>query len=149
MIIDQEKLANYVIDEAIMTLTLKKDEDFLDRMMNFTITARSTEPSNPSDKSNCSFVFVFTLVEDNNRTMWNVGDAPAPNYNANYPGKVMIPIHEYALGPNITYRITEVKKGELNKYKIYQQDQLKIHFEKPSPLKNLVFLRTETINMQN
>jgi hypothetical protein len=41
----------------------------------------------------CSFIFNFTLVEENNRTMWAVGDAPAPYYNANFPGKVVIPIH--------------------------------------------------------
>lgn len=38
---DDEKIANYAIDEAILTLALKKDEDFLDRLMNFTIIGRS------------------------------------------------------------------------------------------------------------
>jgi hypothetical protein len=77
-----------------MTLTLNKDEDYLDKMMNFTIIAKSFEPNALTNSTlNCSFVFVFTLVEDNNRTMWQVGDAPAPSYNANYPGKVVIPMH--------------------------------------------------------
>lgn len=66
----------------------------------------------------------FTLLEDNNRTMWPIGAAPASHYNANYPGKVVIPLQEYVLGPNITYRITETSKGELKKFKVYQQEQL-------------------------
>lgn len=92
MVIDEEKIANYAIDEAILTLSLPHDEDYLDRVMNFTVIGRSTEPTT-NISMNCSFIFNFTLVEDNNRTMWNVGDAPTPFYNANYPGKVVIPIH--------------------------------------------------------
>jgi hypothetical protein len=60
--------------------------------MNFTIVAKSIEPTTQAVMS-CSFIFNFTLVEENNRTMWAVGDAPAPYYNANFPGKVVIPIH--------------------------------------------------------
>lgn len=62
--------------------------------------------------------------------MWPVGTEPAPYYNANYPGKIMVPLYSYVIGPNITYRINEVKKGQLKKFKIYQQDQLKINWEK-------------------
>ena len=35
MVMDDEKIANYAIDEAIMTLTLKKDDLFMDRSMQF------------------------------------------------------------------------------------------------------------------
>jgi hypothetical protein len=41
----------------------------------------------------CELVINFTLLEDNNRTMWPVGDAPPSHYTANYPGKVMIKLH--------------------------------------------------------
>lgn len=99
----------------------------MDRRMNFTIIGISVDEIS-NQTTTCSFIFNFTLVEENNRTMWAVGDAPAPYYHANYPGKVVIPIHEYALGPNISYKITEVKKGEIKKYKIYQQDQLNLHW---------------------
>lgn len=78
--------------------------------MRFTILAHSTDPT--SNKSiDCSLVLNFTLLEDNNKTMWPIGTAPPTHYNANYPGKVLIPLHEYVLGPNITYRITETSKG--------------------------------------
>lgn len=43
IIIDEEKIVNYAIDEAFMVMTLKKDEDFIDRRMNFTIVANSVE----------------------------------------------------------------------------------------------------------
>jgi hypothetical protein len=60
--------------------------------------------------------------------MWAVGVLPPPLYNANFPGKVVVPLYQYALGPNITYRITEVVKNTLKNYKVYQQDQLKINW---------------------
>jgi hypothetical protein len=46
------------------------------------------------------------MLEDNNRTIWPTGKAPSSVYQANYPGKVIIPIYDYVLGPNITYKIT-------------------------------------------
>ena len=62
----------------------------------------------------------------------------------------MIPLHEYVLGPNITYRITETSKGDLKKFKIYQQEQLEIHWEvEPENLDNTTFLKTETFNRQD
>ena len=91
MIIDNEKIVNYALDEANLVLRLKKDEDFLDRIMSFKIKARSIEPT--TNKSlDCQMVLNFTLLEDNNRTMWPIGAAPAAKYNANYPGKVVIPL---------------------------------------------------------
>lgn len=39
-----------------------------------------------------------------------------------------------------------MKKGQLKKFKIYQQDQLKINWEKQPTEKDIIFLRTETIN---
>lgn len=61
MIMDDEKISNYALDEAILTLALKKDEDFLDRLMNFTIIGRSFEPTT-NETFNCSLQFNFTLV---------------------------------------------------------------------------------------
>lgn len=81
--------------------------------------------------------------------MWATGILPPAYYNANYPGKVVVPLQEYALGPNITYRVTEVVKNTLKNFKIYQQDQLKLVWEKESPLKDIRFLKTETINLAN
>lgn len=66
--------------------------------------------------------------------MWPIGAEPAPHYNANYPGKVQLPLYSYVIGPNITYRLTEVKKGQLNHTKIYQQDQLDLTWGKKPPL---------------
>jgi hypothetical protein len=110
--------------------------------MKFNVTAKSIEPTS-NESVGCTFIFNFTMVEDNNRTMWVVRELPPPLYHSNYPGKIMVEVNSYALGPNITYRITEVKKGQLKKYKVYQQDQLKINWEiKEPPLKDIKFLRT-------
>jgi hypothetical protein len=99
---------------------------------------------------NCTLIFNFTLVEDNNRTMWPIGAEPSAFYHANYPGKIVMPIYSYIMGPNITYRITEVKKGQLKKYKVYQQDQLQIIWEgAPPPINTTRFLRSEALTRSN
>ena len=72
-------------------------------MHNLTITATSREPSNT--EVSCSLLLNFTLIDEYNRTMWPIGDAPPSTFNANYPGKIMIALHEYVIGPNVTYRI--------------------------------------------
>lgn len=82
----------------------------MDRIMQFQIIAKSVEPTTGLSQQ-CSFLFNFTQVEENNRTMWPIGYEPTPNYNANYPGKIELPLYSYVIGPNITYRVTEVNKG--------------------------------------
>jgi hypothetical protein len=53
----------------------------------------------------CELLINFTLLEENNHTMWPIGDLPPSTFTANYPGKVEIKLHEYVFGPNITYKI--------------------------------------------
>ena len=97
--------------------------------MNFTIIANSTEETLNQSES-CMMILNFTLLEDNNRTMWPIGASPPSQYDANYPGKIVIPLYEYVIGPNVSYQINASKTPELNNYTIYQQEQLKIHWEK-------------------
>ena len=42
IVIDSEALTHYAFDQANLILRLKRDEDFLDRIMSFTIVANST-----------------------------------------------------------------------------------------------------------
>jgi hypothetical protein len=88
-----------------MIIKLKRDEDLIDKISQFTVQAISNDPMNKDATKICELVINFTLLEDNNRTMWPVGDAPPSHYTANYPGKVMIKLHEYVFGPNISYKI--------------------------------------------
>jgi hypothetical protein len=76
----------------------------LDKLMNFTIFGKSTD-ENTAEEIKCSMIINFTLLENNNRTMWPIGIAPPSDYNANYPGKIKIALYEYVLGPNVTYTI--------------------------------------------
>jgi hypothetical protein len=94
-------------------------------MNSFKIIAKSKDEMDPAEQ-NCELVINFTLLEDNNRTMWPIGDAPPSDYTANYPGKVLMRLHEYVLGPNVTYRIHETDKDKIKQQKIYQQEQLQI-----------------------
>ena len=52
--------------------------------------------------------------------MWAVGGAPPSRFSANYPGMVKIELGSYILGPNVTYQVREVQKGQLKKAKVYQ-----------------------------
>jgi hypothetical protein len=42
---DDVGIYNYAFDQANLVLRLKQDEDLLDRMMNFTILATSSDPN--------------------------------------------------------------------------------------------------------
>lgn len=88
-----------------MVIKLDNNEDLLDIMNNFTVTANSWDPSNLNQNISCSFILNFTLLQEYNRTMWPIGIAPPNFYNANYPGKIMIELSEYVIGPNVTYNI--------------------------------------------
>lgn len=89
---------------------MQYDEDLLDRMLNFTIVARSSDPLKQGELQ-CRMVVNFTLLEDNNRTMWPIGIKPPSLYNANYPGRIRIQLSEYVLAPNVTYQLRETKHG--------------------------------------
>lgn len=88
IVIDDERITNYAFDSTNLQIKLPKDEDLLDRMMNFKIVARSIEPSTENSTLVCNVTINFTLLEDNNRTLWPIGVTPPSFYNANYPGKV-------------------------------------------------------------
>jgi len=42
----------------------------------------------PKNVKSCQILINFTLLEDNNRTMWPIGEMPPSQFTANYPGKV-------------------------------------------------------------
>ena len=60
----------------------------MNKLKSFTLSATSKDPNGSGDQANCSLVVNFTLIEENNRTMWAVGGAPPTNLTANYPGMV-------------------------------------------------------------
>lgn len=117
----------------------------MDRVSVFTLTATSWDPSQQGGNVSCSIVVNFTLLDPNNRTMWVVGNGPPPRFTANYPGKVRLELSDYVIGPNVTYRIRETKKGQLEQARVYQQDQLRVSWEgERPPMENVTFLQTET-----
>lgn len=119
LIMDDERLVNYAFDTPTLTIRLKNDEDLLDQLKSFQIVANSTDPNYPGEVV-CRLQVNFTLLEENNRTMWPIGSAPPSFYNANFPGKINIQLSEYVLGPNITYSIQETRHDEIKSAKIFQ-----------------------------
>lgn len=95
-------------------------------------------------------VFNFTLVLENNKTMWPSGYTPSTDFSANYPGRVEIPLFEYVLGPNITYEVKPVGQGDPPKdYYVLQQNQLRLHWQHGPGMIATRFLKTEQLRMQS
>jgi hypothetical protein len=90
MVIDEKKMTNYALDQANLVIKINNNEDMLDVISNFNITALSSDPKQPNANITCSLQINFTLLDQYNRTMWPIGSAPPSNYNANYPGKIKI-----------------------------------------------------------
>lgn len=62
----------------------------MNKIRSFKLTAKSSDPNKVSTNITCEMTINFTLLDQNNRTMWIVGSAPPSLYSANYPGKVKI-----------------------------------------------------------
>jgi hypothetical protein len=59
----------------------------MDKIWNFTVKARSTDPQS-NTRAICQFILNFTIVMENNRTMWDSGAHFFGDYAVNYPGKL-------------------------------------------------------------
>jgi hypothetical protein len=119
MVISEEAILNFAYDDPSFILQLDANPALFDKVRSFDLTAISSDPNSGGNLS-CSLTVNFTLLEENNRTMWAVGGAPPSKFTANYPGVVKLELGEYILGPNVTYRIKETQKGQLKKAKVYQ-----------------------------
>ena len=63
IIMDNERLTNYALDEPYLSLKLPKDEDLLDRIMQFKILGTSSEPSLKDNNTHvCNITINFTLL---------------------------------------------------------------------------------------
>ncbi len=60
----------------------------MDKISTFKIVAVSKEEMDQKIVKRCEIYINFTLLEDNNKTMWPIGDLPPSKFTANYPGKV-------------------------------------------------------------
>lgn len=89
MVVAEESITNYAYDDPSFMLKLDRNEALLDKLRSFTLTATSQDP-NDQQKISCSLQVNFTLLDENNRTMWAVGGAPPSKFSANYPGMVKI-----------------------------------------------------------
>jgi len=73
IVIDDEKLANYAVDDTNMVIRLKTDDTLLDKINTFKITATSKDDMSPKTIKTCQITINFTLLNDNNQTMWPIG----------------------------------------------------------------------------
>lgn len=58
----------------------------------------------------CSDNTVVHIVTPDNMTIWPSGLSPPEDYYMNYPGRLLIPLETYAIGPNITYTVQAAPK---------------------------------------
>jgi hypothetical protein len=71
------------------------------------IEANSTDPHIPAQIICTSRTTVY-LVQRDNMTLWRTGITVPEEYYANYPGILEVFLHDYMVGPNITYSVAPV-----------------------------------------
>ncbi len=90
MVINDQAISNYALDDPSFVLQFDQNEQLMNVERSFTITAVSNDDNMPDVKVSCSLVLNFTLLDANNRTMWEVGAAPPSRFSANYPGQLKL-----------------------------------------------------------
>lgn len=86
----------------MLNINPKNDETLQNKKLNFTIIAQSTDPMSTL-RATCNLTVNFTLVSENNKTIWATGKVPPTHFSVNAPGEVYIPIFDYILGANVSY----------------------------------------------
>lgn len=88
IVVDEERIGNYKIDDSNMVIRLDGDEKLLDKVNSFRVTALSRDEMDREVVKKCEVVVNFTLLKENNQSMWPIGDLPPSKFTANFPGKV-------------------------------------------------------------
>ena len=102
MVIDEDTLTNYAINRPMLNIQPKNNESLQNQDLNFTVVAQSTDPMT-NLRATCTLIVNFTLVSENNKTIWATGKVPPSHFSVNSPGEIYIPLYEYILGANVTY----------------------------------------------
>lgn len=90
------------------------------------MVAQSTDPLSTT-RATCKLIVNFTVVSENNKTIWATGKNPPSFFSVNSPGDIYIPIHDYILGPNVTYDFKAFGENPPKSY-VLQQDQMNLHW---------------------
>lgn len=85
LVVDEDKLTNYAIQRPILNINPKNDESIQNLPLNFTVVAQSTDPMS-NVRATCKLIVNFTLVSENNKTIWPTGRVMPNRYSVNSPG---------------------------------------------------------------
>lgn len=102
LVVEDDALTNYAIERPILSIKPNDKEELQNQLLNFTVVAQSTDPLSTA-RATCKLIVNFTVVSENNKTIWATGKTPPSFFSVNSPGDIYIPLHDYILGPNVTY----------------------------------------------
>lgn len=85
LVVDEDKLVNYAIQRPILSINPTNDESIQNSPLNFTVVAQSTDPLSTT-RATCKLVVNFTLVSENNKTLWATGKVAPTHFSVNSPG---------------------------------------------------------------
>ena len=99
------------MDNAFLKL-IQTDDKKIGTHEEVTLIATSMDPHS-KERESCEEKFTVYFVEDGNFSIWETGIEPPKSLAFNYPGKLEIPLDNYALGPLIDYDIKNQKSEEV------------------------------------
>lgn len=130
--IDEDSIDTYFIDEPLLFLWPQNNSK-VGQEYNFSVKAESKNENNGHFLV-CTFDWRFVIVEAGSLTLWPTGIEVPDTYYANFPGALVIPLHRYVLGANVTYDVLEKsltnETDDVPTHWIYQQNDTVIHWGK-------------------
>ena len=141
LVVDEDKITNYALNRPMLSISPKNDEGLMNQAFNFTVNAQSTDPLS-NVRVNCKLIVNFTVVSENNKTLWPTGKTPPERFSVNAPGELYVPVYEYVLGPNITYSFQAFGPHPPHSY-VLQQDQMHVFWSTSPGLIASRFLRAD------
>jgi hypothetical protein len=128
--IDHDGMQLYGVDSPILSL-LPTSLSLLNKEFIFSINSKSVNPVTGGFLG-CALTVKLIVVSPDNYTLWPTGLKPSPEYYANYPGELFIPLNNYVFGPNITWGVHEQTViGELLSYLDIATNASKIYWDMP------------------
>lgn len=139
----EENVTNYKLNEPT-ALIIQTNGSALGTNKTLNISAIARDPH--SDKvEECVSASEVMFVKSDDKSIYPT-DLPLPSvYYANYPGEIRINLRNYAIGPNITYNITDLGVSKFPPvFWLNQQNETIVKFDKnPITPNNLEFFWAE------
>lgn len=137
-------LYNYQINDPILNI-MQGDTSKMGASLTVLIEGNSTDPHSPAQQI-CTSRTTVVIVQPDNMTIWKSGITVPDEYYANYPGVLEVFLHDYVIGPNISYWITQPStKEELPQFWINKRNESLVKIDRPPDVKDINFFHTDVV----